>query len=79
MSDMANTLSDNEKELIREVFDREVVPKLKVLHARVGNLNCEFAGERFRHWSIRFRSAGSDFDIVGFEYDEDGTGIDLDL
>ena len=47
--------------------------------ARMGNLNCEFAGERFKNWNIQFKSIGSDFEIVEFEYDEEGDGIDLDL
>ena len=42
-------------------------------------LNCEFAGEQYRNWNIRFKSVGSGFDIVEFEYDEEGCGIDLDL
>ena len=33
----------------------------------------------YKDWSIQFKSAGSDFDIVEFEYDENGEGIDLDL
>jgi hypothetical protein len=76
---MDKELSDDDKELIREIFEEEVVPKLKHLHARIGNLNCDFAGERFKHWTMQFRDRGSDFDIIDFEYDEDGTGIDLDV
>ena len=49
------------------------------LHARNGVVGCEFAGSRFSHWQIQFKSRGEDFDIVDFEYDEDGCGIDLDL
>ena len=72
-------LSDDDQEHIREVFYHEVVPKLIKLAARVGTLNCGFAGERYRHWSIQFRSMGSGFDIAAFEYDQDGEPMDLDL
>ena len=72
-------LGDEEKVLIQEVFYREIVPKLTWLHARNGVLSCEFAGSQYREWQIQFRSKGADFEIVDFEYDEDGCGIDLDL
>jgi hypothetical protein len=72
-------LSDEDKDHIREVFFEEVEQKLRNFHARLGTLNCEFAGERYRNWNIRFKSVGSGFDIVDFEYDEEGCGIDLDL
>jgi hypothetical protein len=42
-------------------------------------VGCEFAGPRFSQWQIQFRSRGQDFDIVDFEYDEEGCSIDLDL
>jgi hypothetical protein len=42
-------------------------------------VGCGFAGPRFSHWQIHFRSRGDDFDIVDFEYDEEGCDIDLDL
>ncbi len=72
-------LDDADKAHIIDLFYREIVPKLKRLDARLGTLNCEFAGEDYRHWNIRFRSMGSDFNIVEFEYDEEAVGIDLDL
>jgi hypothetical protein len=80
--DLANTvheLSHEDEGHIRRVFHEEVVPKLVKLDARLGSLSCEFAGEQFRNWTIQFKSAGDDFEIVDFEYDEDGAGIDLDL
>ena len=79
MDHIKKELSDDDREFIREIFDREVVPKLKNLQARLGTLNCDFAGDEFRHWSVQFKSMGSDFGIVDFEYDEEGAGLDLDL
>lgn len=72
-------LDDEDKIHIIGLFHQEVVPKLRLLNARIGTLNCEFAGEKYQHWNIKFRSLGSGFDIDEFEYDEDGTGMDLDL
>ncbi|MFH0845224.1 MAG: hypothetical protein V1930_07080 [Pseudomonadota bacterium] len=72
-------LTDEDQGHIREVFYHEVVPKLIKLNARVGTLNCGFAGERYKHWCFQFRSVGSGFDIVAFDRDEDGDPIDLDL
>ena len=80
--DLTNTvreLSDEDQEHIRAVFHEEVVPKLVKLDARLGSLCCEFAGEQFKNWTIQFKSVGDDFEIVDLEYDEDGTGIDLDV
>ena len=72
-------LTDDDREHIRKLFDDEVVPKLTKFGARTGNLSCEFAGKEYRNWMIQFISVGSDFEIVEFEYDEEGEGIDLDL
>lgn len=72
-------LDDDDKTRITDIFFEEVVPKLRKLDARLGNVNCDFAGEKYRDWTILFRSIGSDFEIVDFEYDEDGEGMDLDL
>ncbi|MGD8229557.1 MAG: hypothetical protein PVH82_18165 [Desulfobacteraceae bacterium] len=80
--DLANTvheLSDDDQAHIRTLFHEEVEPKLMKLGARLGTLSCEFAGARFKNWTVRFRSVGNDFEIVEFEYDKDGAGIDLDL
>lgn len=76
---IGDELSGEDQEQIRAVFHEEVVPKLMKLSARLGSLSCEFAGEQFRNWTIQFKSVGDDFEIVDFEYDEDGAGIDLDL
>jgi len=72
-------LEDEDKEIIREVFSKEIVPKLKKHQARRGNLCCEFAGHQYKNWTIRFTSVGSGFDIAEFEYDEEACEIDLDL
>ena len=72
-------LDVDEKTHIIEVFFEEIEPKLKKLEARVGTLNCDFAGAQYRNWSIVFKSVGSGFQVVDFEYDKDGEGMDLDL
>ena len=72
-------LDDDDKSRITDIFYEEIVPKLRKLDARLGNVNCDFAGEEYSNWTILFRSIGSDFEIVDFEYDEDGEGMDLDL
>ncbi len=72
-------LTDEDKEHIAAVFAEGVESKLQGLHARRGILNCDFAGERFRHWNIRFESAGSGFRIVDYEFDEKARGLDLGL
>ena len=72
-------LSHEDQGHIRTIFHEEVAPKLLKLGARLGTLSCEFAGEQFKNWMIQFKSVGTDFEIVDFEYEEDGTGIDLDV
>ena len=76
---MKDGLTDEEKIEIQEIFSEEIVPKLKKLDARLGTISCEFAGPQYANWMIQFRSRGEDFEIVDFEYDEKGAGIDLDL
>ena len=72
-------LDDADRAYITDLFYREIVPKLKRLGARLGTVNCGFAGRQYINWVIHFRSAGSGFDIVDFGYDEEGAGTDLDL
>jgi hypothetical protein len=72
-------LDEEEKGHIREVFFEQIVPKLTRLHARKGTIGCGFAGIRYRKWTIQFDSRRSGFEILGFEYDEDAGGVDLDL
>ena len=76
---LETALSDEDKNHIRELFSEEIAPKLNRLHARIGAIGCEFAGPEYQHWLIRFRSRGSDFEIVDFEYDEHASDLDLDL
>ena len=56
-----------------------MVPKLVKLNARLGTLSCAFAGEDYENWTIEFKSIGDDFEIVSFQYDEEGASLDLDL
>ena len=77
--DLNIELSDEGKSHIRRVFLEEIVPRLSKLHARMGTISCEFADPAYKNWIIHFRSRGSDFEIVDFEYDEDAESIDLDL
>ena len=72
-------LTIEDKEHILMVFHDEIMPKLTKLGARLGTLNCDFAGNQYSNWNVQFKSAGSDFEIVEFEYDEEGVGMDLDL
>ena len=76
---LVDELDDDDKAYISDVFFEHIVPKLIKCDARLGNLSCEFAGEKYKNWMIQFQSKGSGFDIVEFEYDEDGESIDLDL
>lgn len=68
-------LTEEEKAHVTEVFVEEIIPKLKFMNARTGVLNCEFAGEEYKNWSIIFKEVGSDFEILEFEYEEEGRGI----
>jgi hypothetical protein len=72
-------LTEEERMFIAGVFLERVVEKLQRMHARHGIVSCEFAGERYKQWTLRFAPRGDDFEIVDFEYDEDAEGIDLDL
>lgn len=77
-SPITTELSEEDKVAIREVFAEKVVLKLTKLHARTGILSCAFAGEKYRHWTVRFVSKVDDFEIVDFEYDEEARVVDLD-
>ncbi len=76
-TDFANELSEEDKLYIMEVFNERVVPGLVKMHARIGVLNCDFAGEKYRNWNIQFRSEGAGFAIVDFEYDTESRGLNL--
>ena len=71
-------LEDEDKAFITEIFFEEIVKKLKRIDARIGTLNCDFAGDQYQNWNIHFRSKGPGFEIIDFEYDEDSYGFSLD-
>jgi hypothetical protein len=70
-------LTEAEKLHISAIFAEDIVPKLRFMNARRGILNCVFAGEKYETWNIIFSEAGSDYEILDFEYEEDGRGITL--
>ncbi len=72
-------LDEEDKIYISELFHEQIVPKLRWLEARVGNVNCSFAGDEYKNWNIVFRSNKSGYEIVDFEYDENSRSINLDL
>lgn len=71
------TLDDDDKAHIADVFDEDVVPRLMIMHARAGNINCDFAGAEYKSWVIEFRPTRFGFEIVDFEYDEDSRSFEL--
>ena len=71
-------LNEEDKCHITVLFLEIMIPKLRHLHARVGTLNCGFAGKRYQSWNLHFTSVGSDFRITDFEYDADTREFDLD-
>jgi len=73
----APELDEDDKLRISEIFEKDIVPKLMMMHARNGTINCEFAGEEYKNWIIQFRSSRSGLDIVGFEYDPDSRSFPL--
>ena len=79
LSAMKDQPTDEEKSDIQDLFYEVIAPKLKKLDARLGTISCEFAGPQYAKWMVQFRSRGDEFEIVDFEYNEMGAGIDLDL
>ena len=77
-TDLQHELDDDDKAFITEIFFEKVVAKLKRIDARIGTLNCDFAGDQYKNWNIHFKSKGPGFEIVDFEYDEDSYGFSLD-
>lgn len=73
------SLAEGDRFIIQSIFEQDVIPKLRKMHARTGNLGCGFAGEAYACWTIRFRSVGSSFQIMAFEYDEEADNLDLEL
>ena len=70
-------LDDDDKIHITEIFHEDVAPWLMRMAARIGNINCEFAGEQYKNWVIEFRSTRYGFEIVDFEYDENSRSFEL--
>lgn len=70
-------LDDDDKAHIADIFDEDVVPRLMIMHARTGNINCDFAGAEYKNWVVEFRSTRFGFEIVDFEYDEDSRSFEL--
>jgi len=81
MNDARNQceLTEDDKLYISEVFHERVVPRLNRFQARVGTLNCDFAGKAYKNWILYFRAHGSGYDIVDFEYDEESRTFNLKL
>jgi hypothetical protein len=67
-----------DKSHITEIFFDDIVPKLNRIDARIGTLNCDFAGDQYKNWNITFKSKGQGFEIIDFEYDADSYGFCLD-
>ena len=72
-----DVLDENDRLLITEIFYDDIEPRLMKMQARIGTINCEFAGEQYENWVIEFRSTRSGFEIVEFEYDENSRSFDL--
>ncbi len=72
-------LTQEDLEEIHEAFYQSVVPKLQRLGARLGNIDCSFAGPQYKNWVATFVSQGDDFQITAVEYDPDANTLDLDL
>lgn len=77
-TEIQHELDDYDRMHITDIFFEVVVAKLRKIDARIGTLNCDFAGERYSNWNIHFKSKGSGFEIVDFEYDIDSRGFSLD-
>ncbi len=77
-TDLQHELDDDDKAFITEIFFEEIVKKLKRMDARIGTVNCDFAGDQYKNWNIQFKSKGQGFEIVDFDYDEDSYGFSLD-
>ena len=72
-----DTLDDDDKTYITEIFFDDIVPRLRKMHARIGTINCDFAGEQYKDWIIHFRSTRLGFDIIDFEYDKESRSYKL--
>ena len=72
-----DVLGEDDRMHITEVFYDTVETRLMKMQARIGTINCAFAGENYKNWVIEFRSIRSGFEIVGFEYDENSRSFNL--
>ena len=72
-----DTLHEDDKLHITEIFHEDIEPRLMKMSARAGNINCEFAGEQYKNWVIEFKSTRYGFEIVDFEYDENSRSFEL--
>ncbi len=72
-----DTLHEDDKLHITEIFHEDVEPRLMRMNARAGNINCEFAGEPYKNWVIEFKSTRYGFEIVDYEYDQNSRSFDL--
>lgn len=70
-------LDDDDRFQIAEAFYEDIVPRLMMMHARNGTINCEFAGEQYKNWVIQFKSNRSGLDIVAIEYDPNSRSFPL--
>jgi len=71
------SLDDDDKIHITEMFQNDIADKLMQMDAKCGNINCEFAGPQYRNWVIEFKSSRWGLEIVDFEYDENTRSFDL--
>jgi hypothetical protein len=71
------SLDDDDKIHITEMFQNGIVAKLMQMDAKCGNISCEFAGPQYRNWVIEFKSSRWGLEIVDFEYDENTRSFDL--
>ncbi len=52
-TDLQHELDDDDKAVITEIFYEEIVKKLQRMDARIGTLNCDFAGDQYKNWNIQ--------------------------
>jgi len=71
------SLDDDDKIHITEMFQNDIADKLMQMDAKCGNISCEFAGPQYRNWVIEFKSSRWGLEIVDFEYDENTRSFDL--
>ena len=75
----SKALDEEDLAQIYGAFQEKVIPKLQNLGARLGNIDCSFAGEKYKDWIATFQSQGNGFQIIEIEHDPEADIIDLDL